>query len=261
MQFTKIQSMGNDFVVFGSPSTKRSFSNEFIKRICDRHYGIGADCAIFIGNSSEHDYFMHVYNPDGLEAEICGNALRCSAKYVLNNGYFAKRSFVAETLSGPRYISAEDDGITTEIGKGSLIKKSELHFSGLSLPYYYISMGNPHCVIFTDELTNDEFRYLGPIIETHNDFPNGTNVEFASVSSTDEIVMRVWERGIGETLSCVTGSCACALAAIKEGLCNNNVRVTQSGGTVDVRLRECGSFFVKGNCKIVFKGTFFNEQE
>ena len=197
---------------------------------------------------------MHVYNPDGFEAEICGNALRCSAQYVAECGFFKKRSFVAETRSGPRALMVNDNIITAEIGTPRILNKGWLDVQGVSLPFISISLGNPHCVVFCSNLNDNDFYTLGPEIENHPYFPEGTNVEFAAISSGNKIAMRVWERGIGETLSCSTGSCACVAAAMHEGLCDGTVQVHQPGGIITVDTRNCGNMFISGICKTVFKG-------
>lgn len=254
MQFYKMQSLGNDFIVFGSPAQTTLPKDEYIRFLCDRHYGIGADCAVFIGASDRADFFMHVYNPDGFEAEICGNALRCSSQYVAECGFFRKRYFVAETHSGIRSLKVDNEDITTEIGVPHILNKGWLDICGMSLPYTSVSLGNPHCVVFCSNLSNDDFFVLGPAIENHLLFPEGTNVEFAAVTNGNKIAMRVWERGIGETLSCSTGSCACAAAAIDEGLCEGKIHVHQPGGIIEVETRSCGNMFITGSCKTVFKG-------
>lgn len=254
MQFYKMQALGNDFVVFGSPAKSALPKDGFIRFICDRHYGVGADCAIFIGGSECADFFMHVYNPDGFEAEICGNALRCSAQYVAERGFFKKRSFVAETRSGVRTLKVNGENITAEIGTPHILNKGRLDICGMSLPYISVSLGNPHCVVFCSNLSNNDFFTLGPTIERHPYFPEGTNVEFAAISNGNKIAMRVWERGIGETLSCSTGSCACAAAAISEGFCENIIQVHQPGGIITVDTKNCGNMFISGSCKTVFKG-------
>lgn len=254
MQFFKMQALGNDFIVYGSPSKTTLPTASQIKQLCDRKYGVGADCVIFIGQSAFCDYFMHVYNPDGFEAEICGNALRCSAKYVNQCGYFNKKLLNIETRSGQRTAVIDGDFIKCEIGLPEILQQGVIDINGVSLPYFYISVGNPHCVIFTDySLSDQEFYHYGPIIERHPTFPNGTNVEFAGVSDNNKIVMRVWERGIGETLSCSTGSCACVAAAQSKGFCGNNVQVYQPGGIIEVTT-ENKTMYINGKCNTVFTG-------
>lgn len=256
MQLYKMQALGNDFVVFGSPTRHTPPEREFIRHICDRHYGLGADCAVFIGASKNADYFMHVYNPDGFEAEICGNALRCSAKYVKECGYFKKNSFIAETLAGLRTLKVQGDEVIAEIGKAEIIMQGTMEISGVSLPYTSVSLGNPHCVVFvTYGLDDSEFNYYGYTIEHHPLFPDGTNVEFACITDNNKIVMRVWERGIGETYSCSTGSCACAAAAQNEGRCNGTIQVYQPGGIIEVNTGENGNMFITGKCTTVYKAT------
>ncbi len=257
MQFYKIQALGNDFVVFGGPSKSKTPDNKLIRLLCSRRYGVGADCAIFISKSDNADYFMHVYNPDGFEAEICGNALRCSAKYVTDCGYFKKKLITVETLSGLRILKINENSITAQIGSPEIISKGCLEVSGVTLPYTAVSMGNPHCVIFTNYgLSDDVFNHYGYAIEHHPMFPEGTNVEFASVNDNERIVMRVWERGIGETLSCSTGSCACVAAAQFDGLCGSKVQVYQPGGIIEVETDENETMYITGKCEIVFKGNF-----
>ncbi len=254
MQFFKMQAMGNDFVVYGSPSKQTTPTAKQITFLCNRKYGIGADCVIFIGQSRFSDYFMHVYNPDGFEAEICGNALRCSVKYVTQCGYINKRNLNIETLSGQRTATVDEDLIKCEIGEPQVLEHGTIDIDGISLPYVYVSVGNPHCVIFTDYgLSDQEFYHYGPIIERHPTFPNGTNVEFASVADNNKIVMRVWERGIGETLSCSTGSCACVAAAQNNGTCGNNVQVYQPGGIIEV-ITDNKTMYINGKCDTVFTG-------
>lgn len=261
MKFLKIHAFGNDFVVFGNPSSFTQPTKNLISALCDRHYGVGADCAIFVGKSKNCDYSMHVYNPDGFEAEMCGNALRCAAKYVHLKGFFKKKSFICETLSGVRSVKIEDDTITTEIGKPEILNIGSLEINDMCLPYTFISLGNPHCVVFTASLNDEEFEYLGPAIENHILFPEGTNVEFAAITDNNRIAMRVWERGIGETLSCVTGSCACVAAAHNRLKMSSSVNVFQKGGIVTVDVTETGDMFVTGKCTAVFEGEFYKTDE
>ncbi len=254
MNFHKIQALGNDFVIFGNPSQTTLPDVNLICHICNRHYGVGADCAVFISRSDKADFFMHVYNPDGYEAEICGNALRCSAKYVYDNGFFRRKSFDCETLAGTRRVAVENNSITVQIGTPRIIEKGNLTVGNADISYIAVSLGNPHCVVFTSTLTDEEFYVFGRAIEQHPIFPNGTNVEFATVSGGNRIAMRVWERGIGETLSCSTGSCACAYAAYSEGIVDAVAHVHQAGGIITTNLADNGDMYITGNCTTVFKG-------
>lgn len=259
MTFQKIQALGNDFVVFGNPSQTTLPDTRLIRHICNRHYGVGADCAVFISHSENADFAMHVYNPDGFEAEICGNALRCTAKYVYDNGFFKRKTFDCETLAGIRRLVVEDGAITVQIGAPSITEKGLLSIADADISYTAVSIGNPHCVVFTSTLTDDEFNLFGRAIERHPIFPEGTNVEFATVSCGNRIAMRVWERGIGETLSCSTGSCACAFAAFSEGLIDRIAHVHQSGGIITTELREDANMYISGSCVTVFKGILIHQ--
>ena len=261
MHFMKINALGNDFVFWGSPSQTVLPDKSTIRFACNRKYGIGADCAVFISRSTVADYTMRVYNPDGFEAEMCGNALRCSAQYVIECGFFKKRTFNVETGSGERSVFYDDGVITAEIGKPVIIEKDILAVAGIHLSYRFISVGNPHCVIFTESPIGSEFDYLGPAIEHHERFPNGVNVEFVNIIGENEIGMRVWERGIGETLSCVTGSCASVAAIVDEYGSSGAFNVHQAGGIVNVDRKECGRMLVSGRCNTVFKGETINNQE
>ena len=255
MNFYKMHALGNDFCVFGTPNDKSMPDKKFIQSLCNRHYGVGCDCSVFVGWSDEADYYMHVFNPDGFEAEMCGNALRCSAKYVCQNGYFKKRNFSVQTNSGIRQVSVNENDITTEIGKANLNETGYVNVAGINIPYISVSLGNPHCVIFVKELSDEEFVLFGKGLENHPRFPNGTNVEFARISDPDTIEMRVWERGIGETYSCTTGSCACVAAANHLGHGFAECKVKQRDGTVTVSTDDNGNMTVKGGCETVFKAT------
>ena len=255
MNFLKIQALGNDFVIWGTPSNTVLPDEEAIRFLCDRHYGIGADSAVYIARSNNADYAMHIYNPDGFEAEMCGNALKCSMQYCIERGFFNKRCAIVETKSGLRSVYESDGLITAEIGKATILEKGVLNIAGLQFPYRLISVGNPHCVIFTDEAIGDEFPYIASAIENHPNFPNKTNVEFARYLDDNTIDIRIWERGIGETLSCVTGSCACVEAVVDQFNLNGKFKVKQAGGIVEVDRKECRTAFVTGKCETVYKGT------
>ena len=258
MDFYKIHALGNDFIIFGNPFEKRPPNSKLIQYISDRHFGVGCDCVVYIGQSDTADFFMHVYNPNGFEAEICGNALRCSAKYIYEKGYFTKRDFLIETNSGTKKVSVSDDLITAEIGKAEIQEVNCINVAGVNIPYVSVSFGNPHCVVFVNKMTDDEFELFGKAIEAHPVFSNGTNVEFAHIIDENNIEMRVWERGIGETLSCTTGSCACFAAAKHLGSEIKSCNVIQRGGALNVFVDENENYKVIGPCTVVFKGTLLN---
>ena len=257
MKFKKLHASGNDFIVFGNPYISTPPDPDLIVILCDRHYGIGCDKAVCITSSSTADYFMHVFDPSGREIEFSGNALSCSAKYVTDCGFYKKRSFSVETPCGVRSVKMDNSDITVEIGTPTVIEKSALNISGVSLPYYYVTVGSPHCVVFlTYGLDDREFNYFGSTIAKHPIFPNGVNVEFACLTSNNRIIMRVWDRGIGETSSSSAGSCACAAAAQTESLCGNIVQVYQQGGIITVETNNCGNMFTTVNCKTIFSGIY-----
>lgn len=254
MNFVKLHALGNDFVFWGSPTCKELPDADAIKHVCDRHFGIGADGAVIISHSEKYDYFMHIYNPDGFEAEMCGNALRCSAKYVHDLGFFDKNDYVAETKSGTRRLSIKNDIVTAEIGNPKIIDKGSFTIDGTKLEYVHINIGNPHCVILSGIPNDDDFTRLGAAIERHPLFPEGTNVQFVNYCGNNIIEMRVWERGIGETLSCLTGSCAVVCAVADMFKSSGIFTVKQRGGSVIIEMKNCGNMFASGKCTSVFKG-------
>ena len=253
MRFHKMHALGNDFVVFGNPAQTRLPEPKTIRSLCNRRYGIGADCAVFIGKSAKAHYSMHIYNPDGFEAEMCGNALRCSAQYVLNCGFFTKNELSAETNSGIHNIYISEGEVNAQIGKPKILQQGNLKVSNMVFPYVHISMGNPHCVVFSVCLNDDEFNDFGYEIEHHPLFPDGTNVEFIYSYDKENIFIRVWERGIGETLSCSTGSCAC-VAAISDRMSSPYVNVHQPGGIITVETKNNGDMFIKSKVETVYIG-------
>lgn len=258
MKFTKMQALGNDFMIVGSPRSHFMPDGDLIAEVCDRKYGIGCDCFVTVGASENADYRMRVFNPDGFEAEMCGNALRCSAKYVFSSGYSTKKCFSVETLSGIRRAELSEDGsnVRAFVGVPEIESFGSISLAGLEFPYVSVSVGNPHCVLFTGGIGDGDFRICGRAAETHPMFPNGTNVEFAAVSHSGDILLRIWERGIGETLSCATGSCAAAFAAYKDGRCGSSVSVHQPGGTLSVDIDGSGNTSVLGECRTVFRGEY-----
>lgn len=256
MYFSKIEACGNDFCIFGSPISTFSPTAEYIRKICDRHFGIGCDCAVCISRSENADYFMHVYNPDGFEAEICGNALRCSAQYVYECGYFNKKVLTAETLAGVRSIQRKDNMYKVCLGKPQVCEKGILNVSGATIPYFLIDTGNPHCVVFVEHISDDEFYRYGNELSCNPHFKNGTNVEFARIIGCGEIEIRVWERGIGETLSCSTGSCAAYVAANEISEMSNECAIRQKGGTIKAEIDSHGRIYISGGCNTIFKGKF-----
>lgn len=245
INFTKMQGLGNDFVVLDYEEYKKTnkTAEELAVKLCDRHFGIGADGLIIVNpHTTNTDIGWIFYNNDGSIAQMCGNGIRCFAKYVFEKGYINKKEFSVETKAGTIIPKILDNGlIKVNMSKPILepLKipakvKSNLNFevkvSDRTFLANAISMGNPHCIIITDENTKELALKYGREIETHEIFPEKTNVEFIKILSKEEINLDVWERGCAITLACGTGACASVTAAILNGLCNNKVKVNLPGG-------------------------------
>ena len=245
INFTKMQGLGNDFVVLDYEEYKKTNKTpqELALKLCDRHFGIGADGLIIVNpDTKDTDIGWIFYNNDGSIAQMCGNGIRCFAKYVFEKGYVNKKEFSVETKAGTIIPKILDNGLVRvnmsqpilEPEKIPVKVNNNLNFEVVVSDRTFIanavSMGNPHCIIITDENTKElAFKY-GREIETHPLFPEKTNVEFIKILSRDEINLDVWERGCAITLACGTGACASVTAAILNGLCDNKVKVNLPGG-------------------------------
>lgn len=274
MRFTKMHGIGNDYIYIDA--TKNVITNPELlaKKLSDRHYGIGSDGLVLIMPSVICDFRMRMFNPDGTEAEMCGNASRCVAKYVYDNKMTDKTNFTLETGAGIKILSIHKnpenivDTVTIDMGTPILepekipVLASEemvLNKSLVVLDKKYkincISMGNPHCVIFTEGIGLTDVTHLGPIIENHPMFPKKTNVEFAEVVDEHNIKMRVWERGTGETLACGTGACATLVAAVLNGYTTNDVTLHLIGGDLQIKWnKKTGHVLMTGPAETVFEG-------
>jgi len=271
LNFIKMEGLGNDFIVMHR-STNESIQT-IIKqcvKLCDRRRGIGADGIIFILPSKKADFKMRIFNSDGSEAEMCGNGIRCCKLYVQSMHLSKKQLVTFETKAG--IISTESnkkDLIRVNMGTPILesskiptVKKScqvimhDLQVDCKLFKITAVSMGNPHAVIYVDEITDELVSFWGPKIEKHPFFPNKANVEFIKVLSNKEIQMRVWERGCGETLCCGTGACASVVAGIINNLHGNKVKVHLLGGDLLVEWdgKETSPVYMTGPATIVFKG-------
>jgi len=270
LNFIKMEGLGNDFIVMHR-STNESIQT-IIKqcvKLCDRRRGIGADGIIFILPSKKADFKMRIFNSDGSEAEMCGNGIRCCKLYVQSMHLSKKQLVTFETKAG--IISTESnkkDLIRVNMGTPILesskiptVKKScqvimhDLQVDCKLFKITAVSMGNPHAVIYVDEITDELVSFWGPKIEKHPFFPNKANVEFIKVLSNKEIQMRVWERGCGETLCCGTGACASVVAGIINNLHGNKVKVHLLGGDLLVEWdgKETSPVYMTGPATIVFK--------
>ena len=275
IEFTKMQAYGNDYVYINAISQKLGNLPKLARFLSDRHFAIGSDGIVLICPSDKVDFRMRMFNPDGTEGEMCGNALRSMSKYVYDHKLTDKTNLVIETLGGMQYVNLDVEGhvavnITANIGKARL--SSNLVPVNTDLPEFinqkvhvidrdfYItamSWGNPHCVMFVDELKDFEVEKYGKAIEYMTElFPNKTNVTFATVVDRSYIKIREWERGTGETIGCGTGCCTAFVAAHVLGMCDKNVTAEQIGGNLSVRWdEETDHIFMKGPSHTVFEAS------
>ncbi len=286
MNFTKVQGAGNDFILVEGTQTQRDWSRLAIA-MCDRHFGVGADGLLLVLPSSVADFKMRVFDPDGTEAEACGNGLRCLVKYVLEKGLTrtATHQMMVETIAGIRKVEiqrkggrvvsikvsmgepkfgASDIPVAVEAGRDLVDIKSMLGYpvtvDNTELLLNLVSMGNPHAVCFWQHPVSDfPLSELGPKVENHPIFPSRVNFEVARVLSRKQIEARVWERGVGETLACGSGACAVAVAAQLHGFIDSKVDVKLRGGTLGVEWTGAGEVFLSGPAEIVFSGEWSDE--
>jgi len=273
MRFTKMHGAGNDYVYVNCFEEKISQEIPALARqISDRHRGVGGDGLILICPSESADARMRMYNADGSEAGMCGNGLRCVAKYVYDHGIAHKEELRLETGRGVLTVQVFPQNGRVEqvrVNMGAPIfepaqipttlpgippVQAKLEVGGHSLEVTSVSMGNPHCVTFVDEITDDWVLNLGPQIEKHPAFPHRVNAEFIKVISPSEIQMRVWERGSGETQACGTGACAAAVAGVLNGLTERTVLCHLPGGDLTLEWAENGDVFMTGPATEVFSG-------
>ena len=266
INFTKMHGLGNDFVVINKAKENLPTDlSEFSKKISDRNFGVGCDQVLFIDKSETSDFKMLIFNADGGEVEMCGNGIRCLAKYVYDNDLIDKKDLEVETLAGIIRPKIVDGAVRVDMGEpkfdtdqwiydGKKVKQKELKVDGKNFNITLVSMGNPHCVIFTDKITDNLVLNIGPKIETHKNFPENINVEFVKVINKKEIKMRVWESGAGETLACGTGACASAIASMINDKTNKNITVHLKGGDLDIKWADNNHVFMTGPAKTVFEG-------
>lgn len=276
INFTKMQGLGNDFVVLDYEEYIKSNKTpeELAVKLCDRHFGIGADGLIIVNpHTTNTDIGWIFYNNDGSVAQMCGNGIRCFAKYVFEKGYVNKKEFSVETKAGTIIPKILDNGLIKVNMSKPILEPSkipakvdmnlnfEVKVSDRTFIANAVSMGNPHCVIITDEDTRKLALKYGREIETHKLFPEKTNVEFIKIISREEINLDVWERGCAITLACGTGACASVTAAILNGLCDREVKVNLPGGQLiiewDGKSKDTQhDIFMSGPANYSFKGEF-----
>lgn len=274
MKFTKMQGLGNDYVYVNCFEERIDNPPELARRISDRHFGVGSDGLIMINPSDRADFEMEMYNADGSRGEMCGNGIRCVAKYVYDYGLTDKTDISVETLGGIKYLelTVEDGKVRTvkvDMGKpelepqkipvkadGDKAVDEPILVGGEEYRMTCVSMGNPHAVVFVGcDVRDFPLEEIGPKFESHERFPNRVNTEFVRVIDRHTAEMRVWERGSGETLACGTGACAVAVACVLNGLTEDEVTVRLLGGDLQIHWdREKDTVYMTGPAEVVFDG-------
>lgn len=275
MNFTKMHGLGNDFIVVAGERQLPDNASELALDLCNRFFGIGADGLVYILPSEKADFRMRIINSDGSEAEQCGNAIRCVAKYVFDNGLTNQEEITIETLgAGVQKVQLTIDGgkvatVRVDMGEPILnglqvpttvdaerVINHPIEVDGRTFAFTAVSMGNPHCVIYVDDAVNFELESWGPKLETHPMFPRKINVEFVTVNSRSQADMRVWERGAGPTLACGTGACATLVASVLTGATDREATVSLKGGDLLIEWNEQDNHvYMTGPAAEVFRGT------
>lgn len=265
--FTKMHGLGNDFIVVDARKKDIPGTIRAIKKLSDRRFGVGFDQALILKGSKKADFRMDIYNSDGGRVEMCGNGIRCLAQYIWSNGLSRKNRLDIETLAG--IIRPERTGKLVRVDMGEPILEGrlipamaegeivdrKLGINDRSFEITCVSMGNPHCVIYVDDVDTFPVEKYGPMIEINKFFPKKTNVEFIEVLSKNKIKMRVWERGAGETLACGTGASAAAVASIIKGYTGSKVAVLLRGGRLDIEWsKKDNHVYMTGPAEEVFTG-------
>lgn len=275
--FVKSHGLGNDYIVIDPNNISFELSPEATKLICHRNYGVGSDGILLLTKSHTADFGLRILNPDGSEAEKSGNGIRIFAKFLYEHGYTNKDNFTIETLGGLVKADLEIKNgkvaiITVDMGKASFksneipvegqqreVIQEEIRVNGDILEFTAVTVGNPHCVIFFDELDEKLLRKIGPLLENHKIFPNRTNVQFAKVVSSNEVEILIWERGAGYTLASGSSSCAVASACVKNKLTDSKLSVIMPGGILDIEVSNDWSLRMRGPAEKVFEGSFSDE--
>ncbi|OPX86778.1 MAG: Diaminopimelate epimerase [Pelotomaculum sp. PtaB.Bin104] len=276
MHFTKVQGLGNDFILVNcfEDKLKGIDLSKLAVKACDRHFGIGADGLVLLLPSETADVNMRIFNLDGSEAEMCGNVIRCAAKYLFEHGLVKESRIRVQTLAGlmqPELIIK--DGcvqlVRVDMGEPHLERREipmdgppgrvigePLEAAGITYQVTAVSMGNPHCIIFVPDVDQAPLPVAGPAIERHSLFPRRTNVEFIQVINHNEVKMRVWERGAGETMACGTGACATAVACVLNALTNRRVTVHLQAGDLLIEWEADNHVYMTGPAEEVFTGEY-----
>jgi diaminopimelate epimerase len=277
MKFTKMHGLGNDFVMVDClrERLEEAALGDLARRICDRHFGVGADGVILAEPSEKADFRMRLINADGSEAEHCGNGIRCVAKLIYDHGHTRNTQITVETVGRINVLSlvtrdGKVESARVDLGepnfqRGSLpmtgvptdeAVEEKLQVDGTVVAVTGISMGNPHAVAFVEDVERFPVEKIGPLLETHAVFPRRANVEFIQVLSRDELQMRVWERGAGETLACGTGACASVVAAARTGRAGRSAVVHLRGGDLRIEWADDNHVYMTGPAVTVFEGVW-----
>jgi len=268
VSFSKYQATGNDFILIDGFTSGFSLTSKQITRLCDRHFGVGADGVIIAKPSDKANLFMDLINSDGSQAEMSGNGIRCLAAFAIDNELVKANveEIFVDTRAGLKTIKVNDNKFKVDMGVpafensdiGFLAQEKiwnyPLRVNGNELKVYGVSMGNPHCIILTEQLEKTIVDKLGPLVETHPLFKNKTNVEWVKVESDSKLSIEVWERGAGYTLACGTGACASFAAANRLGLVKNQASISLPGGELEVELQG-SHLFLTGEAIKVYNGT------
>ncbi|MCM1045913.1 MAG: diaminopimelate epimerase [Candidatus Gastranaerophilales bacterium] len=281
MKFTKMQGCGNDYIYIDGAKEKISAQDkpELVKRLSDRHFGVGGDGVIFINRSDAADFEMEMYNADGSRAEMCGNGIRCVGRYVYEKGLTDQTAFTVVSCGqikrlelmvepAPQGGRGEVKKVRVNMGKpileascipvkteGEQAVNVPILVNGKEYRMTCVSMGNPHAVIFAENVAGMDLEQIGPKFEHHERFPNRTNTEFVEVLDRQTVFMRVWERGSGETLACGTGCCATVVAGVLNGLTEEKVTVRLLGGELEIQWDRANDvLYMTGPATVVFEG-------
>ncbi|MHB1135191.1 MAG: diaminopimelate epimerase [Coriobacteriia bacterium] len=278
LTFSKMNGLGNDFVMIDDRDETIDMTPEAVAWFCDRHFGIGGDGLILVrpATTPDADFYMHYFNADGSLAEMCGNGARCFAKYVVDHRFIADdaTSLVIETLGGlkPVTFTRDENGLlllaTVDMGVPAFAPEeipatfdgTQVYDCPLETPFgtfnlTAVSMGNPHAIIWVDDVDDAPVHTVGPFIATSDRFPQGTNVEFAQLVNGTTIRMRVWERGVGETLACGTGACAVLVAGTLSCRVGRHATIELPGGDLEIRWHEDDHVYMTGSAAVSFVGS------
>lgn len=272
MKFDKMQAAGNDYIYVNLFEERVSNPEELSRSVSDRHFGVGSDGVVLIGPDDVGDFSMRMFNADGSEGAMCGNAARCVGKYLYEKGLTTKTEIALNTKSGIKVLSLqvhpesnEVESVTVNMGEAAFsdlalvaipdLVNYPLSVDGREYDITFVSMGNPHVVMFMNDIDDIDIEKIGPLIEYHSLFPERTNVEFVEVIDDTHLKMRVWERGSGETFACGSGACASLVAGVVTGRCAPKASVRLKGGILQVEWeKNSNRVFLTGDAHFVFKG-------